>query len=151
VYGVLATSLRREAAQFCAAELLEKHATVFALLIWVGRAGLICWFQGYQTYLDGSSFFTRERLQFLVDANVPRQASIFLDILERQYKFQVRVMNRSREYVHLSRDEILPTRQDRQLKGKGTYGEVYGFEFAYDEYRGSGLGEVSHHRTKRNQ
>ncbi|KAL4883537.1 kinase-like domain-containing protein [Aspergillus karnatakaensis] len=122
--------------------LLEKYATVFALLICLDRAGLICWFQRNQTYLDGAQFFTREGLQFLSDEGVLRQVSLFSDILKRQYEFQVRPLKRSPEYVRFSSQEILPIRQDKERKGKGMFGEVYGFEIPYDEYRGVGLEKI---------
>jgi serine/threonine protein kinase len=119
-------------------ELLGKYATVYALLICCYHAGLIRLFQKHRTYLNGTTFFAREHLEFLVTDGVPFP-SIIDDILQEQYSFQVRVIERSLEPVRIGTLEVLPIRQDPEQKGKGSFGQVFGFEFASDEYRGEGL------------
>ncbi|KAL4801853.1 kinase-like domain-containing protein [Aspergillus unguis] len=123
-------------------ELLTKYATIYALLICYNRPGLIRYFQEHRTYLTGAAFLTRENLHFLVQKKVERQ-KIIDDILKYQYFFQVRAIDRSREPVTLDPREVLPIRQDANHRGRGSFGQVWGFEFAYDEYRGNGMRHIS--------
>ncbi|KAL2822907.1 kinase-like domain-containing protein [Aspergillus granulosus] len=119
--------------------LLGNYATVYALLICSQRPGLIRYFQKHRTFLHGTTFFTRENLEFLTSESVRRTRSIIDDILRDQYSFQIRVMERSLEPITIHPREMLPIRQDRQEIGRGSFGQVFGFEFSYDEYRGKGL------------
>ncbi|KAL4904029.1 kinase-like domain-containing protein [Aspergillus multicolor] len=128
-------------------ELLDKYATVYALLICLKRAGLIRFFQKHRKYLNGSDFFTRDSLQFLIDERV-RGQSIIHDILDNQYRFQLRAIDRSREPITLDPLEFLPIRQDTEQKGRGSFGQVYGFEFAYQEYRGEKMQHISRFARK---
>ncbi|KAL4995013.1 kinase-like domain-containing protein [Aspergillus recurvatus] len=129
-------------------ELLDKYATVYALLIFSYRPGLIRSFQRHQRWLNGTDFFTADSLRFLIDEDVNGKKSIIDDVLRNQYRFQLRAIDRSREPLALDSREILPIRQDKQQKGKGSFGEVYGFEFAYPEYRGQGLRDISRFARK---
>ncbi|RDW84188.1 protein kinase family protein [Aspergillus mulundensis] len=128
-------------------ELLDRYATVYALLICSYRAGLIRSFQKHRKYLNGSDFFTRDSLRFLIDERVEGE-SIIDDILHNQYRFQLRAIDRSREPITLDRLEFLPIRQDREQKGRGSFGQVYGFEFAYEEYRGEKMRHISRFARK---
>ncbi|KAL4974578.1 kinase-like domain-containing protein [Aspergillus desertorum] len=129
-------------------ELLDKYATVYALLIFSYRPGLIRSFQRHKKCLNGTDFFTADSLRFLIDEDVNSKKSIIDDVLRNQYRFQLRAIDRSREPLTLDPREILPIRQDRQQKGKGSFGQVYGFEFAYPEYRGQGLQDISRFARK---
>ncbi|KAL6234072.1 hypothetical protein BDW75DRAFT_231458 [Aspergillus navahoensis] len=129
-------------------ELLDKYATVYALLIFSYRPGLIRSFQRHRRWLNGTDFFTAGSLRFLIDEDVNGKKSIIDDVLRNQYRFQLREIDRSREPLTLDPREILPIRQDKQPKGKGSFGVVYGFEFAYPEYRGQGLRDISRFARK---
>lgn len=111
------------------------YTTIHALLIWHHRAGLIHHFQRHRTYLDGSTFFNREDLEFLCEAGVAGYEAIISDILRDQYSFQVRVLKPYREHTVISSHETLPIVEDDVMRGRGDFGQVYGFEFPYDEYR----------------
>ncbi|KAL4782536.1 kinase-like domain-containing protein [Aspergillus varians] len=133
---------------FMPEELLGDYATIYALLIYCNRAGLIRYFRGYRKYLNGTDFLVRENLDFLVDNERVDRLSIIKDILEYQYKFQVRAIHRSLEPTTIDSREVLPIRQDRERKGRGSFGQVYGFEFAHDEYCGKGLEHVARFARK---
>ncbi|KAL4812939.1 hypothetical protein BDW67DRAFT_188174 [Aspergillus spinulosporus] len=128
-------------------ELLGQYATVYALLICLHRPGLIRYFQKHRKPLSGTYFFTADSLQFLIDEGV-QLLSIIEDILHNQYRFQIRAIDRSREPFKMHPREVLPIRQNRQQAGQGSFGQVYGFEFAYDEYRGQGLRDISRFARK---
>ncbi|KAL3469124.1 kinase-like domain-containing protein [Aspergillus californicus] len=136
------------ATEFDARELLDKYATVFALLISLDRAGLIRHFQRHKIYLSDSVFLTRANLQFLADHNVGRLESVISKILKDQYSFQIRVVQRARMAYEMDAQEVLPIVLDQTRKGKGSFGEVFGFEFAYPEYRGTGLGHITRFAKK---
>ncbi|KAL4772321.1 hypothetical protein BDW60DRAFT_216683 [Aspergillus nidulans var. acristatus] len=128
-------------------ELLGQYATVYALLICLRRPGLIRYFQKHRKPLSGNFFFTADSLHFLLDEGVQLR-SIIEDILDNQYRFHIRTIDRSREPVKIHPREVLPIRQNRQQTGQGSFGQVYGFEFAYDEYRGQGLRDISRFARK---
>ncbi|KAL2820555.1 hypothetical protein BDW59DRAFT_164595 [Aspergillus cavernicola] len=129
-------------------QLLGRYATVYALLITQKRAGLIRIFQENETYLNEGTILTRDNLRFLANANVSRRESIIAPILKDQYLFQIRKLTRTRVAVRIDPHEVLPIREDQERKGKGSFGEVFGFEFAYDEYRGEGLRDVARFARK---
>ncbi|KAL5044295.1 hypothetical protein BDW71DRAFT_199151 [Aspergillus fruticulosus] len=127
--------------------LLDVYATVYALLICCHRPGLIRYFQKHRKRLSGTDFFTAGSLHFLIDEGV-EDRSIIDDILHNQYMFHIRAIDRSREPITIHPREVLPIRQDKHQKGQGSFGQVYGFEFAYDEYRGQGLRDISRFARK---
>ncbi|KAL4761143.1 protein kinase family protein [Aspergillus foveolatus] len=128
-------------------ELLDQYATVYALLICLYRPGLIRYFQKHRTPLSGTHFFTVESLHFLNDEGVQLR-SIIGDIIHNQYRFHIRAIDRSREPITIHPREVLPIRQNTQQTGQGSFGQVYGFEFAYDEYRGQGLRDITRFARK---
>ncbi|KAL4734443.1 hypothetical protein BDV11DRAFT_212775 [Aspergillus similis] len=128
-------------------ELLDQYATVYALLICLHRPGLIRYFQKHRKPLSGTHFFTADSLHFLIDEGVQLR-SIIEDILHNQYRFHIRAIDRSREPITIHPREVLPIRQNMQQTGQGSFGQVYGFEFAYDEYRGQGLRDTSRFARK---
>ncbi|CBF87364.1 hypothetical protein AN9302.2 [Aspergillus nidulans FGSC A4] len=132
---------------FDSQELLGQYATVYALLIYNYRPGLIRHFQRDRRTLDGTHFFTEDSLRFL-DKEGVQLRSIIQDILNNQYKFHIRVIDRSREPITMHRGEVLPIRQNMEQTGQGSFGQVYGFEFAYDEYRGQGLRDITRFARK---
>lgn len=115
---------------------LSPYYRVYALLIWNYRAGLIHLFLQHQTYLDGDAFFNQGNLEFLREAGVAAHETIIRDILREQYSFQVRVLNPCFLLPTIvSSFETLPIVEDNERRGQGDFGQVYGFEFQYDEYR----------------
>ncbi|KAL4745152.1 hypothetical protein BDW72DRAFT_198915 [Aspergillus terricola var. indicus] len=128
-------------------ELLDQYATVYALLICLYRPGLIRYFQKHRKTLSGTHFFTVESLHFLNDEGVQLR-SIIGDIIHNQYRFHIRAIDRSREPITIHPREVLPIRQNTQQTGQGSFGQVYGFEFAYDEYRGQGLRDITRFARK---
>ena len=112
-----------------------KYATVYALLIWHGRAGLIHLFRQNEAYLDETGFFNEGNLEFLREAGVRNPGTIIRQILGDQYKFRVRVLRPCTQVTTIPSREILPILEDGEPRGRGDFGRVYGFSFQYDEYR----------------
>ncbi|XHF98271.1 hypothetical protein AWENTII_001831 [Aspergillus wentii] len=111
------------------------YVTVYALLIWHHRAGLIHLFQQHEVYLSNTTFFNEGSLEFLRGAGVAGQ-EIISDILRDQYSFQIRTLEPCRQPTTISSYETLPIIEDEERKGRGDFGQVYGFRIPFDEYRG---------------
>lgn len=124
-------------------ELQGEYALIYALLIYVRRPGLIQKFQKYELKLEGT--------RYLCDAdfdNFRRYEKIFdlelvqKKILQSQYSFLVRTLRPASDITSISRKELLPIKEDAELKGEGAFAEVRCFEFQDDEYRSRDFGEV---------
>jgi hypothetical protein len=124
-------------------ELRGEYALIYALLIYVRRPGLIQKFQKYELKLEGTRYLRD------VDFNDFRRHETISDlekiqrkILKSQYSFLVRTLRPASDVTVIPADELLPIKEDAELKGEGTFAEVRCFEFQDDEYRSRDFGEV---------
>ncbi|KAI4906485.1 hypothetical protein J4E90_010559 [Alternaria incomplexa] len=122
-------------------ELRGDYALIYALLISIRRPGLIHMFQKYELKLDGTRYFRdadfddlRHRETVLDLETVQRK------ILEQQYNFLVRTLRPAPDVVFIPTKELLPIKEDTELKGEGTLAEVRCFEFQDDDYRSEDFG-----------
>jgi hypothetical protein len=122
-------------------ELLGRYATIYALLIWLNRPGLIRLFQKNSVCLSIDNFLSSAQLGFLLHPDVEFSKALIDDIVRGQYKFNVRMLEARKVPVWLER-EVLPIKEDIVPKAKGEFGRVYGFSIPHSEYRGNGFKEV---------
>lgn len=124
-------------------ELSGEYALIYALLIYVRRPGLIQKFQKYELKLEGTRYLSD------VDFDNLRGHETISDLelvqrkaLQSQYSFLVRTLRPASDITFISAKELLPIKEDAELKGEGTFAEVRCFEFQDDEYRSRDFGEV---------
>ena len=124
-------------------ELRGEYALVYALLVYVRRPALIQKFQKYELKLEGT--------RYLCDADFENlrcyETIVNLELVQRktlqsQYSFLVRTLRPASDIVSISAKELLPIKEDAELKGEGTFAEVRCFEFQDDEYRSRDFGDV---------
>jgi hypothetical protein len=120
-------------------ELLGEYATIYALLIWLCRPGLIGLFQRNSACLTSNSFLSGPQLDFLRRENVSSHGSLVREIIRTQFQFNIRALDARKPPVMLRR-EILPIKEDTEPKARGEFGRVYGFTIKHSEYRGRGFG-----------
>ena len=118
---------------------LEPYMSIYALLVWHRRSGLIQLFLSERVNLDGKTFLNEQNLLFLRDFGVVDHVCIRDAILRDQYSFQVRAVEKCRQVTTISPLEVLPIVEDEKHRGQGAFGEVFGFHIPYDEYRGRSL------------
>jgi hypothetical protein len=118
-------------------ELLGKYATIYALLVYLYRPGLIRFFRRKGVFLGGNSFLAESQLEFLRQENVAHADSIISEIFHDQYMFHIRTLEPVTEPLSIDRREVLPIEEDLQSKGHGGFGDVYTFRIQHEEYRGS--------------
>jgi hypothetical protein len=122
-------------------ELLGRYATIYALLIWLNRPGLIRLFQKNSTCLSSDNFLSSAQLGFLRHPDVLYHDTLIHEIVKGQFQFNVRMLEARKVPVLLKR-EVLPIKEDIVPKAKGEFGRVYGFSIPHSEYRGNGFKEV---------
>lgn len=121
-------------------ELAEKYVSLFALLLALNCAGLFWWFQKDGVTLDQpiSETTLASLTSFLSDHFTIEEA---IDVKNRikglQYSFFARPLERGKIYKEYNSKEALPIDEDDNLKGEGSFGEVYAFKIL-DEYMGDG-------------
>ena len=123
-------------------ELQGEYALIYALLIYVRRPGLIQKFQKYEIKLEGTKYlcdadFDKLRREGISDLGLAQRK-----ILQYQYSFLVRKLRPASDIISIPAKELLPIKEDIELKGEGTFAEVRCFEFQDDEYRSRDFGEV---------
>ncbi|PLN84781.1 protein kinase-like protein [Aspergillus taichungensis] len=133
-----ARNLGEREVSFDAAD-LTPYMSIYALLIWHRRAGLIQLFRSERVNLDGQTFLNDQNLLFLRDFGVEAHESIRDAILRDQYSFQVRAIEKCRHLTTIHPLEVLPIVEDDTHRGQGAFGEVFAFHIPYDEYRGKSL------------
>jgi len=124
-------------------ELRGDYALIYALLISVRRPGLIQMFQKYElklhgtTYLRDADFDDLRHRETVLDLETVQRK-----ILEQQYSFLVRTLRPASDIIFIPAKELLPIKEDTELKGEGTFAEVRCFEFQHDDYRSQDFGPV---------
>ncbi|KAJ6272006.1 hypothetical protein PSV08DRAFT_408868 [Bipolaris maydis] len=121
-------------------ELREEYSLIYALLVYIRRPGLIQKFQKYELKLEGT--------KYLCDADfdsLRRERILDLELVQRktlhhQYSFLVRTLRPASDIISIPARELLPIKEDAELKGEGTFAQVRCFEFQYDEYRSRDFG-----------
>jgi hypothetical protein len=121
---------------FDESELLGKYATIYALLIWHYRPGLIRLFRRSGVFLSGSNFLSEAHLAFLQQDTVADTETITKEILRNQYKFNIKTLEPVTEPLSIDCKEVLPINENTTPKGRGGFGVVYTFQIQEDEYRG---------------
>ncbi|RYN55439.1 hypothetical protein AA0118_g8672 [Alternaria tenuissima] len=122
-------------------ELKGEYAFIYALLVYVRRPGLIQKFQKYELKLEGTKYlcdtdFDKLRHEGILDLELAQRK-----ILQHQYSFLVRTLRPASDIISIPAKELLPIKEDKELKGEGTFAEVRCFEFQDDEYRSRDFGE----------
>lgn len=123
-------------------ELTGEYAHIYALLIYVRRPGLIQKFQKYEIKLEGTKYLSDVDFDNLRDEGISDLDLVQRKTLQNQYSFLVRTIRPASDIVSISAKELLPIKEDAELKGEGTFAEVRCFEFQDDEYRSREFGEV---------
>jgi len=124
-------------------ELKGEYALIYALLIYVLRPGLIQVFQKYEIKLEGTRYLSKvdfESLRYRED--IDDLVVVQRKILAGQYSFLVRTLRPASDIVVIRAEELLPIKEDAELKGEGTFAEVWCCEFQDDEYRSRDFGPV---------
>ncbi|CAN9199208.1 unnamed protein product [Alternaria alternata] len=122
-------------------ELMGEYALIYALLIYVRRPALIQKFQKHEIKLEGTKYlcdtdFDKLRREGIADLELAQRK-----ILQYQYSFLVRTLRPASDIISIPAKELLPIKEDAELKGEGTFAEVRCFEFQDDEYRSRDFGE----------
>jgi hypothetical protein len=123
-------------------ELRGEYALIYALLIYIRRPGLIQKFQKYEVKLEGTRYlsdadFDKLRREGITDLGLAQRK-----MLQYQYSFLVRTLRPASDILSIPAKELLPIKEDIEMKGEGTFAEVRCFEFQNDEYRSRDFGEV---------
>jgi hypothetical protein len=127
-------------------ELRTDYATIYALLIYLRRPGLISLFQRHELkfletrYLQEEDFVRlwKEKREKIVDFE-PLQKKVVRD----QYSFHVRTLKPYSDVKVIPAKELLPIEEDPIPKGEGSFAVVRCFEFQHEEYRSKEFGNVS--------
>jgi len=124
-------------------ELKGEYATIYAVLIYIWRPGLINLFRRRDIKLR-SQYLIQGNLDFLLERDnaVANAKTAIENILDEQYRFLVRTFRPRSEITKIPSKELLPIKEDLRRKGRGAFGEVWCFEFQEDTYRGSEFGNV---------
>ncbi|KAF2021171.1 kinase-like protein [Aaosphaeria arxii CBS 175.79] len=123
------------------AELLNRYATTYGLLIWLRYPSLIHLFLSYRKSLD-DGIWSEGNLAFLLksEALAPEKAKMVIgEILEGQYHFCVQKIDIRKTVSTLSGKEILPFEEEDKPRGRGDFGEVWEFKIP-KEYVAEELG-----------
>ena len=123
-------------------ELKGEYTFIYALLIYVRRPGLIQKFQKYEIKLEGTKYLCDADFDKLRREGIPDLGLAQRKILQYQYSFLVRTLRPASDIISIPAKELLPIKEDIELKGEGTFAEVRCFEFQDDEYRSRDFGEV---------
>jgi hypothetical protein len=132
-------------------ELRADYATIFALLIYLERPGLIRVFQQLELKLHGTEYLQEGdlgRLKGKIRGHPRAIADLALltkKVLRDQYSFLVRTLKPYSDVKAIPANELLPIKENKTPKGKGSFAEVYCFEFQDDDYRSKEFGRVSFH------
>lgn len=121
-------------------QLQTDYATIYALLIYLRRPGLIRKFQMHELRLNDSRYLRAD--DFRTFQNVEDFKYIKKKILERQYSFHVRVLKPCSDIIVIPEEELLPIKENLVPSGTGSFAEVRCFEFQHTEYRSSEFGKV---------
>lgn len=127
-----------------AEELRTEYASIFALLIYMNRPGLIRIFQTYEMRIHYAHYLREEDF-----SRMQREHPGILDfdtvksyVLAEQYNFFVRALRLNSDITKIPAQEVLPIKEDLEPKGEGSFAEVRCFEFQDPEYRSRDFGQV---------
>lgn len=123
-------------------ELRGDYASIYALLIFIHRPGLIRVFQKHEIKLAGTRYLCDSDFEVLRREAVIDLEMIQRRVIEKQYSFSVRTLKPSSDVTVIPSKELLPITEDLTLKGEGSFAEVRCFEFQHNEYRSREFGEV---------
>jgi hypothetical protein len=138
-------------------ELRTDYATIYALLIYLRRPGLISLFQRHELKLVETRYLQKEdfgRLSKEKKDNFFDFLSLQKKVVRDQYSFHVRTLKPYSDIKVIPAQELLPIKEDPIPKGEGSFAVVRCFEFQHEEYRSKKFGDVSiisirhHARTK---
>jgi hypothetical protein len=124
-------------------ELRKYYATIYALLIYIHRPGLIQVFQKYELRLHGTRYLREDDFLVLRKENLFDFDLIKRKVLRLQYSFLVRILRPYSDITSIPSKELLPIKEDPEPKGVGSFAEVRCFEFQDEEYRSRNFGQAS--------